>query len=43
MVSRSRGDTLRFEDDIVLDWTIIGPHDTEEGNRLGHYLEGRGK
>lgn len=33
------GDRLRFEDEMVLDWTIVQADGTEQGNRLGHYLE----
>jgi hypothetical protein len=35
------GDWLIFADDEVVDWTIIGRDGQEEGNRLGHFLEGR--
>jgi hypothetical protein len=35
------GDTLVFDEEEVLDWTIIGRDDREEGNRLGHFMEGR--
>jgi hypothetical protein len=34
-----RGDTLKFPESMVVDWTILGPGGTEEGNRVGHYLE----
>ena len=38
-----RGDVLKFLESTAIDWTITGPGGTEEGNRLGHYLESRGQ
>jgi hypothetical protein len=38
-----RGDVLGFAESTAIDWTITGPGGTEEGNRLGHYLEYRGQ
>jgi hypothetical protein len=38
-----RGDVLKFLESTAIDWTVTGPGGTEEGNRLGHYLESRGR
>ncbi len=35
------GAAMQFADEMVLDWTIVGKGGHEEGNRLGHFLEGR--
>jgi hypothetical protein len=35
------GAAMQFEDDMVVDWTIVGKDGQEEGNRLGHFVEGR--
>ena len=36
-----RGDSLEFQEDVVVDWTILAPGGVEEGNRLGHFLDRR--
>jgi len=36
------GDRLQFREDVVVDWTIVGPNGTEAGNRVGHYMESKG-
>jgi hypothetical protein len=37
------GDLLQFREDVVVDWTILGLGGTEAGNRVGHFLEQRGR
>jgi hypothetical protein len=36
------GGSLVFGEDVVVDWTVVGPEDREEGNRLGHWVEAHG-